>query len=780
MNWVSRSLYIAGMTTQRCPRLFHPGPQSRYRDLPIIGPNLDELLGWFRGQGYAEGSICNIVKATVALTRWLQQRRGAALGCLGEQDLNDAYDHFRACRPIAAAAARAVTRFLREHSLIRVERPKAPTRSERQIHVFSEYLRDVRGLSPTTIIEHQRRVRLFLQFLQCDERPAAIRNLSLKQVETFLIQSAKRNNRFSLQHVVGTLRAFLRHQHAQGFLEKPLHDRIDRPRTYRLEQLPRAVSWERIIALLRSIDRSTPRGLRDYTLLYFAAFYGLRSGEVVRLSLDDIDWRAKTLRVTQTKSKQFLLLPLTDEAGHILARYLKIGRPPSACRELFLRHRAPAGPLAPTAVHDILTRRITLSGLDLPPIGPHALRHSLAVHLLRRGTCLPTIGATLGHRDPESTAVYLRLAIEDLRDVGLPVPNGGSPAPADSLVWKPRLAATRENPKRRLTKGRFQSGMAVSLRRYLESRRALGRIYKLEEGALRDWDHFVCLHFGSAREVHAPMFQRWAESMPDLHPTVRRNRMRIVRNFLLYRARHHPLTYIPDLATFPKPGAPQRSPRLVSPAEMARILATTAHLSPTGQNPLRADMVRLGLILLFCCGLRRREVVRLRLRDVDLQENFLRIEETKFHKSRLVPLSDSVADELRRYLALCRAQGSKTESETFLLWSNRPQSHIDAYNGQALSLNWQLLCQATGVLNQQGKPPRLHDLRHSFAVEALNRWYGQGITPHSKLQHLATYLGHVSPVSTYHYLRLSPELRQAASRRFHGYAANVLNSEGTP
>lgn len=195
---------------------------------------------------------------------------------------------------------------------------------------------------------------------------------------------------------------------------------------------------------------------------------------------------------------------------------------------------------------------------------------------------------------------------------------------------------------------------------------------------------------------------------------------------------------------------------------------------------MRAETIRLALILLFCCGLRRGEAVRLRQRDVDLQEKVIRIESTKFHKSRIVPLPTSVADEMHRYLALRQRQTGQQESDAFLFWSNRPPPKTTAFNGQVLALNWRVLCRATRVLNQRGEPPRLHDLRHSFAVEALNRWYRQGIDPQSKLQQLATYLGHVSPASTHHYLRLSPELGQAASQRFHGYAAQVLNSKGGP
>ena len=556
-------------------------------------------------------------------------------------------------------------------------------------------------------------------------------------------------------------------------LREPLHQRIDTPRTYRLEQLPRALPWKHVTALLHSIDCSAPGGLRDFTILYLAVRYGLRSGELVRLTLDDIDWRVGTLKVTQTKSKQTLLLPLTDEAGDILARYLKTGRPPSVHRELFLRRRAPSGPLAATAVHDILELRRILSGLKLPAMGSHVLRHSLAVHLLRRGVCLPTIGAALGHRDLESTAVYLRLAVEDLRAVGLPVPKGGRAAVLERKDWKQRLIPVRKMPRVCMTHVGFHSGLAASIRRYLETRRALGRAYTREEDILRYWDDFLVRHYGKAREVRPKMFHGWVQTMPALKPTVRRRRMRIVRNFLLFYARQHPKTHIPDLLTFPRP-SPHQPPRLVSSMEMAHVLATATLLPPSHQNPLRAETIRLALVLLFCCGLRRGELLRLRIRDFDPKENIVRVEATKFHKSRLVPLSASVAKEIHHYLTLLRRQGCPTDPDASLLWSNNPITSKKTYSAEALTNNWQLLCLATGVLDRRGRPPRLHDLRHSFAVAALARWYKQGVDVHNRLQHLATYLGHVSPVSTHYYLHLSSDLRQAASRRFHQYVHRTL------
>ena len=281
------------------------------------------------------------------------------------------------------------------------------------------------------------------------------------------------------------------------------------------------------------------------------------------------------------------------------------------------------------------------------------LRHSLAVHLLRQGVCLPTIGAALGHRNCESTAIYLRLAVEDLRQVGLTVPQSGKATVPERQHWKQKLVPARKTPRVRLSHVRFRSGLADSMRRYLRLRRALGRAYRGEEAILLHWDAFLQRRYGKACQVKSPMFQLWVPTLMALTTMVRRQRMRVVRNFLLFHARRHPKTYIPDPKTFPRPN-PRRQPRLVLAREMARLLATAKLLPRSHRNPLRAQSIRLALILLFCCGLRRGELLRLKIRHFNSSEKILRIEATKFHKSRLVPLPNSVAEEIQRYLALRR------------------------------------------------------------------------------------------------------------------------------
>lgn len=738
---------------------------------------MDDLLTWLQKHGYARTSIFNHLQGIGELVRWLRRRPGWLTG-VNLARLDSAYEYYHRRKPHIASTIHTLGRFLREKSVIPQGPlpPKSPI--ERQIQSFGIYLKDMRGLVDLSVRGHQSRLQSFLRFLDFDKHPSAIRELRMDQIDAFLREMAKTNNRFSLQHVVASLRGFLCQQLALGVLKRPLHEQIDTPRTYRLEQLPRALPWERVTALLRSIDRSEPEGLRDFTILYLATRYGLRCGELVRLTLDHIDWRAGILRIPQTKTKQTLQLPLTDEAGSVLERYLRDGRPNSEYRHLFLRQKAPAGPLLHTAVHDILEDRIRRSGLEWPVSGTHVLRHSFAVHLLRRGVPMKHIGDALGHRDCESTAVYLRLATDDLQKVGLPMPKHANAACLEPEGWTKKLPKARTGKIReRLSEADFGSKLTASFRNYLATRRALGRGFVLEGNILRRWDDFLQREYPAAREILPKMFHRWAETMPDVTTNVRRNHMRVVRNFLLFHARSHPKTYLPHTTTFPKP-CPYQLPRLVTPDEMARLLSTASRLPASNDNPLRAQTVRIGLALLFCCGLRRGELLRLRLRHFDPVEGVLRIEKTKFHKSRLVPLNASVAQELRGYLKLRKHHHLPVLPDSPLIWSNRRPAPADCYCAQALVSNWQQLCLAAGVVDAKGRPPRIHALRHSFAVAALQRWYKQGAEVQTKLPHLATYMGHVCAVSTHHYLHLTPDLRQVASHRFHRYAMDIFGHGG--
>jgi integrase len=273
------------------------------------------------------------------------------------------------------------------------------------------------------------------------------------------------------------------------------------------------------------------------------------------------------------------------------------------------------------------------------------------------------------------------------------------------------------------------------------------------------------------------MFTGWTHRLAHLTPTGSHDYQRIVRKFLVFHARDHAGTFIPDRLTFPKP-LPVKPPRLISEAEMARVLTVAWQLPPTPANPLRAETIRLGLILLFCCGLRCGELLRLRLSDIEDEQTVLRIRLTKFYKSRLVPLAPSVTAELQHYLQQRRCKRLPMAPAAFLMWSGHRGSEV--YAASQLVTVWHQLCFSAGVFTAQGHPPRLHDLRHSAAVNALQRWYAQGADVQAKLPLLATYLGHANAVSAHYYLKLTPELRQAASQRFHQHFGALFTVGGLP
>lgn len=386
-------------------------------------------------QGYSTDRAREHFRATPRLVRELQDRGVRALAGITR-------DRLRACAPadsqedpdLAVLVRRLNQYFDTELSLYP---PPASNRLERRVAAYTRYLEQVRGFAQSTCTYHRRTVIEFLTHLGYEKGPTRLAALTGRDLETFLCAVGPRQTRASLQHVVSHVRAFLRFLAAAGEIPVGLDTQIDTPRVYRGEQLPRALPWDTVRALLKAIDRTTPIGRRDYAMCLLIATYGLRACEIVTLTLDHLEWRARRFRVPQRKTRGSLWLPLTDDVGSALLDYLRQGRPalavrrqrvpfrggpPPIYRELFLRQRTPVGVLKPTAVTEAFQAWSKRSGLAIPFQGVHCLRHSYAVYLLRSGISLKTIGDLLGHRTLESTCVYLRLAVEDLRDVALPLP----------------------------------------------------------------------------------------------------------------------------------------------------------------------------------------------------------------------------------------------------------------------------------------------------------------------------------------------------------------------
>ena len=404
------------MLTTLFPRNFH-----RYSALPLLGSVADTFDDWLLDRGYTVNSR----KFAIHMLRHIDKdlrRRGI------EQVTDLTYSTlYRSWRVLIqrfhskAGTVRVLEHYLKMRGLLsRDDKAEPYSEIDSLVTAYADYLQEVRGCAQKTICEHVRTAQYFLTHL--GKRSRRLQTLTSSDVEKYIKKAGKRLSRRSLQQAVSDLRSFLRFLAAKGQIPPGLDTRIDTPRVYRLEQLPRSLPWEMVRAFLQSIDRTTDKGLRDYTMFLLIATYGLRVSEIAALTLENIQWRPNRIRILQRKTSAPLELPLTNEVGTALFKYLKRVSPRPPHRQIFLRMTTPIGPLSPISVSAAFQAWSRRSGLGIPFKGAHCLRHSYASNLLKNHTSLKTIGDILGHQCAESTVTYLRLATNDLRDVALPVP----------------------------------------------------------------------------------------------------------------------------------------------------------------------------------------------------------------------------------------------------------------------------------------------------------------------------------------------------------------------
>jgi integrase/recombinase XerD len=296
---------------------------------------------------------------------------------------------------------------------------------------------------------------------------------------------------------------------------------------------------------------------------------------------------------------------------------------------------------------------------------------------------------------------------------------------------------------------------------YIKHKISLGLHFRQESWLLRYIQKQVVEDGRS--DLGAIAYEHWNNSIRDRHANTRRKWQQIVYNFCLYRRRSDPAAFVPEAEGFAR-RRPYVTPVIVEPEQISRVLILATGLSSTGSSPLRGPCMRLAVVLLYTCGLRLGELLRLRLSDVEDSGRVLRIRESKFGRSRLIPLSESAAAELRAYLGRRRALAGAKADTSLLCNCCRGALHPYSHPGmQAALMN---LFDAAGVRDECGRRPRVHDLRHSFALQALIRWYRQRADVQSKLPMLALYMGHASIESSAYYLKWVPTLRRLASERF--------------
>ncbi len=299
---------------------------------------------------------------------------------------------------------------------------------------------------------------------------------------------------------------------------------------------------------------------------------------------------------------------------------------------------------------------------------------------------------------------------------------------------------------------------------YISVREALGFQMRAERTLLRDFVRFIA-HAQASGPIRAQMAVDWACASSTQRATSSASqRLSMVRRFLAYVRAALPETEIParDLVA----SARRPKPFLFRPGQLHALMRAAQASGP--QGALRPYTLSTLMGLLASTGLRVGEAIRLTMADVYLESvpAFLAIRETKFHKSRLVPLHTSTGDQLRHYRDMRTHRRYDALSEVFFV-----SEHGQALSHKTLGQWFSTLCQRVGIEPVHGgRRPSLHALRHAFAIERIRRWYQDGVDVQALLPNLSVYLGHVRPQESYWYLTATPELFTAAAARFERYA----------
>lgn len=304
------------------------------------------------------------------------------------------------------------------------------------------------------------------------------------------------------------------------------------------------------------------------------------------------------------------------------------------------------------------------------------------------------------------------------------------------------------------------SGLQAHVDDYLQLRRALG--FKLKEDERTLGQLVGYLEAASAETVTSELAIRWARLPVGVHPNQWAKRLRIARGFAAYLQTIDPRTEIPPPDVFPV--RRQRAiPYLFSQEDICRLLAEARRLP----NPMRAASYEALFGLLAISGMRIGEALALERSDVDLDAGLITIRKAKGDRARLVPLHPTATEALRRYASARDRLCPRPRSRAFFLSSaGTPVLAV------GLRATFREITIRIGLCTKEVRP-RIHDLRHGFAVQTLIDWQRSDVNVDERIATLSTYLGHISPADTYWYLSASPELMALAADRLHDRFAGV-------
>lgn len=402
--------------------LTRPGVLRRHQEGPLAAERA-AYLRELADQGMAQGTILRrssyCLWVAIELQRWPADR---CFDCAEVEELAEAWAARRATMGRASSPRWpkehfrfAARDFLRSLGRLRPPPAVVPGRYDAELDDFIAAQQEGRWLSEATCRSARWQITRFLDYLE--QRDVALGDVAAADVDAFFQQMAQRWSRSSLRTSAKMLRTWFGYCERGGWTRAGLADAVLSPRVYRHEGLPLGPTWDTVGRVLAETSADDPASLRDHAIILLLSVYGLRSGAVRRLRLDDVDWAHDRIRFIRSKSRREETAPLEPRVGNAIARYLRDGRPKTDNRVVFLTLRAPHRPLSAGGLYNVVKSHLAKQGLPKKGCGPHGLRHACARHLVESGLSFKEVGDHLGHRSPDATRIYAKVDLTSLRKV---------------------------------------------------------------------------------------------------------------------------------------------------------------------------------------------------------------------------------------------------------------------------------------------------------------------------------------------------------------------------
>ena len=395
---------------------------SRSRRRPgRMGPHVAGFEAWLLERGYTPGTVRGELKVVGRLGLWM-----AAEDVDVANLTSGVIEAFRAARRDAGyrrvpsgRSFRPLRAYLVSVGVLNVEEPTPPSPVEALVAEYRSWLMIERGLATATVLRYMNLASRFL-----GERAVAVGGRFVDElvgvdVIAFLVRETARCSVGAAKGRVAELRALLKFLYLKGYTSRNLATAVPGVAGWHDTTVPAGLAAADVERLLDRCDRDTSVGVRDFAILMLVARLGLRSIEVARLELGDIDWRAGEI-VVRGKARRHDRLPLPRDVGDALATYLSDARPATTVRQVFMAVKAPRRSIRADLVSDVTRRACERAGL--PRVGAHRLRHALATEMLRQGATLVEVSQVLRHRDLATTAIYAKVDFVTLRRVAQPWP----------------------------------------------------------------------------------------------------------------------------------------------------------------------------------------------------------------------------------------------------------------------------------------------------------------------------------------------------------------------